>query len=83
MYCGNQIGNGGDGGFGGSGGQGGGGGGGAGGPSIGIIELGPATTAILTDTKVAFGNPGPGGLTGAGGTPALPAQAGIAQAVYP
>ena len=83
VHCSDEIGNGADGGFGGSGGQGGGGGGGAGGPSIGIIKLGAAAVLNLTDTKVTSGNPGPGGLAGAGGTPAPPAQAGITQGIYP
>jgi hypothetical protein len=81
-YCRNEIGSGARGGDGGSGGQGGGGGGGAGGPSVGIFKLGTAQLS-LSDTKVLFGTPGPGGATGSAGTPTASAEAGIAKATYP
>jgi len=83
-YCTNEIGFGGRGGRGGSGGQGGGAGGGAGGPSIGVFKLGGAQSRLtLSETKIVAGTPGAGGATGAGGTPAPRAEAGIAAAVYP
>jgi hypothetical protein len=83
--CTSEVGAGGNGGPGGDGGWGGAGGGGAGGPSIGIFKLG-TSKLTLADTKLAFGtggSPGGPGGGGDGGATAAPAQAGIAQAVYP
>jgi hypothetical protein len=83
--CTSEVGAGGNGGPGGDGGSGGPGGGGPGGPSIGIFKLG---TSRLTSigTKVTAGAGGPPGAPGGGGDGSAspsPAQAGIAQAIYP
>jgi hypothetical protein len=83
--CTSEVGAGGNGGPGGDGGSGGPGGGGPGGPSIGIFKLG-TSRLTSTGTKVTAGAGGPPGAPGGGGDGSAspsPAQAGIAQAIYP